>query len=108
MDGVLIRGRTSFRMQISHPAIARWRIEIPASHQQLAADATGSRLQSPGYWFEYPGSKYFYLNLGHCKILAYSKTNGTAYVIGKRGLTPALHDIDYMITHRDPDCVVWG
>jgi NagD protein len=50
----------------------------------------------------------FTSTLATARFLHIQKPNGTAYVIGKRGLTSALHDIDYMITDRDPDCVVVG
>jgi NagD protein len=36
------------------------------------------------------------------------RPNGSAFVIGEAGLTPALHEAGYVLTDRDPDYVVLG
>ncbi len=42
------------------------------------------------------------------RYLARQKPNGTAYVIGERGLLTALHAAGYAVVDRDPDYVVVG
>lgn len=46
--------------------------------------------------------------LAMARFLESQNPCGTAYVIGESGLTTALHDIDYIITDRNPDYVVLG
>ena len=40
--------------------------------------------------------------------MADQRPEGSAYVVGKAGLTTALHDIGYVMTDRDADYVVLG
>ena len=46
--------------------------------------------------------------LATAKFLADQRPGGTAYVVGEAGLTTALHNVDYVMTDRDPDYVVLG
>ena len=46
--------------------------------------------------------------LATAKFLDDQRPGGTAYAVGEAGLTTALHDIDYVLSERDPDYVVLG
>ncbi|HEY3345097.1 MAG TPA: HAD-IIA family hydrolase [Anaerolineaceae bacterium] len=46
--------------------------------------------------------------LATARFLQSQNPHGTVYVIGESGLTSALHEIDYIITDRNPDYVVLG
>src|SRR3954447_14368456 len=46
--------------------------------------------------------------LATAQFLDDQRPGGTAYALGEAGLTTALHDIDYVLTDRNPDYVVLG
>ncbi|MDP8977989.1 MAG: HAD-IIA family hydrolase [Actinomycetota bacterium] len=46
--------------------------------------------------------------LATAQFLDNQRPGGTAHVVGEAGLTTALHDIDYILSDRNPDYVVLG
>jgi NagD protein len=46
--------------------------------------------------------------LATAQFLDSQRPGGSAFAIGESGLTTALHEVDYVLTERDPDYVVLG
>ena len=46
--------------------------------------------------------------LATAQFLDSQRPGGSAFAIGEAGLTTALHEVDYVLTERDPDYVVLG
>lgn len=109
MDGVLIRGKTlipnaDIFIQRLHDRGSKFLL-LTNNSRQTPRDLAFS-LQDIGLNIQ--AENIFTSALATARFLHTQKPNGTAYVIGESGLTSALHDIDYIITDRDPDYVVVG
>jgi NagD protein len=55
-----------------------------------------------------PPERIFTSAMATARFLAAQKPNGTAFVIGESGLTEPIHQVNYVITDRNPDYVVLG
>jgi NagD protein len=109
MDGVLIRGKTLISgadifIQRLHDRGSKFLL-LTNNSRQTPRDLAFN-LQDVG--LNIKAENIFTSALATARFLHAQKPTGTAYVIGESGLTSALHDIDYIITDRDPDYVVVG
>ena len=109
MDGVLIRGKTLIPgadefIQRLHDREAKFLL-LTNNSRRTPRDLAFI-LQDIGLNIQ--AQNIFTSALATARFLHVQKPGGTAYVIGESGLTSALHDIDYIITDRNPDFVVVG
>jgi NagD protein len=109
MDGVLIRGKTLIPgadefIQRLHDRGSKFLL-LTNNSMRTPRDLAFN-LQDIGLNIQ--AENIFTSALATARFLHAQKPDGTAYVIGESGLTSALHDIDYIITDRDPDFVVVG
>jgi NagD protein len=109
MDGVLIRGKTLIPgadefIQRLHDRGSKFLL-LTNNSKRTPRDLAFN-LKDVGLPIE--AHDIFTSALATARFLHAQKPGGTAYVIGESGLTSALHDIDYIITERDPDFVVVG
>ena len=65
-----------------------------------------ARLQASG--LDVPEEAIWTSALATARFLENQRPQGTAFVIGEAGLTPALHEAGYTLTERAPDYVVLG
>lgn len=109
MDGVLIRGKTLIPgadefIQRLHDRGSKFL--LLTNNSRLTPRDLAFNLQDIGLKIQ--AENIFTSALATASFLHAQKPDGTAYVIGESGLTSALHDIDYIITDRNPDFVVVG
>jgi NagD protein len=55
-----------------------------------------------------PAERIWTSALATAQFLDSQRPGGSAFAIGESGLTTALHEVDYVLTERDPDYVVLG
>lgn len=109
MDGVLIRGKTlvpgadKFIQRLKERGL---KFLLLTNNSRQTPRDLAFNLQHVG--LDIQPENIFTSALATARFLHSQKPGGTAYVIGESGLTSALHDIDYIITDRDPDYVVVG
>src|ERR1700743_3537913 len=65
-----------------------------------------ARLRTSG--IDVPEETIWTSALATARFLDDQRPGGSAFVIGEAGLTTALHNAGYTLTHRDPDYVVLG
>jgi NagD protein len=109
MDGVLMRGKTliSGADEFLERLHARGsKFLLLTNNSRLTPRDLAFNLQDVGLNIQ--AGNIFTSALATARFLHAQKPEGTAYVIGESGLTSALHDIDYIITDRNPDFVVVG
>jgi 5'-nucleotidase len=109
MDGVLIRGKTLVPgadafIQRLHEHGAKFLL-LTNNSRYMPRDLAFN-LKNIGLNIQ--AENIFTSAMATARFLHAQKPGGTAYVIGESGLTTALHDIEYIITERDPDYVVIG
>ncbi len=109
MDGVLISGQTM--IPGADAFLERLRARgaeylVLTNNSRYTPGDLAHRLRAIG--LEIPASRIFTSALATARFLQAQKPKGTAYVIGESGLTEAIHQVDYVITDRDPDYVVLG
>jgi len=109
MDGVLVRG--SIPVPGASDFIARLRDRgtpflVLTNNSQYTQRDLHARLSYAG--LDIPPESLFTSALATAQFLQSQRPGGSAYVIGESGLTTALHDIDYIITDKEPEYVVLG
>ncbi len=109
MDGVLISGNTLIPgadefIQRLHDRGSKFLL-LTNNSRHTPRDLAFS-LQNLG--LKIGAESIFTSALATARFLQSQKPGSTAYVIGEPGLTSALHEIDYIITDRNPEYVVLG
>lgn len=109
MDGVLVRG--SVPIPGASDFITRLRDRgtpflVLTNNSQYTQRDLHARLSYAG--LDIPPESLFTSALATAQFLQSQRPRGSAYVIGESGLTTALHDIDYIITDKEPEYVVLG
>lgn len=109
MDGVLVHEGTAV------PGAERF-VQALARSDRSFLVLTNNSMYTPrdlaarlaAIGLEIPAGALWTSALATAKFLGSQRPGGTAFVVGEAGLTTALHDIDYVLTDRDPDYVVLG
>jgi NagD protein len=109
MDGVLVReehalpGAAEFLARLEE---RQRRFLVLTNNSIFTQRDLSARLARSG--LQVPPDSIWTSALATATFLADQLPSGSAYVIGEAGLTTALHDVDYILTDRDPDFVVLG
>ena len=109
MDGVIVRGTTLVPGAAEFVQRLRAR-EIPFLNSTNNSLYTPRDLQVRLSYMglEVPPEVIFTSALATAQFLDDQHPGGRAYVIGKSGLTTALHDVGYVLTDQEPEFVVLG
>lgn len=109
MDGVILRGRTlipgaaEFIQRLREKDIP---FLILTNNSQYTQRDLQVRLAYMG--LDVSPEAIFTSALATAQFLDSQRPGGSAYVIGESGLTTALHEIGYVLTHQEPEYVVLG
>jgi len=109
MDGVIVRGTELIPGAVDF--VQRLRVQdipflILTNNSQYTPRDLQMRLSYMG--LDVPTEAIFTSALATAQFLHDQRPEGRAYVIGKSGLTTALHDLGYVLTDQDPEYVVLG
>lgn len=110
MDGVLVRGRTPIpgaQDFLARLVESQTPFLILTNNPIYTPRDLALRLASIG--LQIPGEKHLFTSaMATAQFLASQRPGGTAFVVGELGLTTALHQVGYVLTHHNPDYVVLG
>lgn len=109
MDGVLVRGSEPIpgaQQFIERLIEKEIRFAVLTNNPMYTPRDLQRRLTNVG--LEVPHDRLFTSAMATARFLSRQMPDGSAYVIGETGLTTALHDVNYVLTDRDPDYVVLG
>jgi NagD protein len=109
MDGVLVRGNQPI------PGAQQFIERLTAAGAKFAI-LTNNPMHTPrdlqhrlaGSGLTVPAERLFTSAMATAQFLHSQMPGGSAFAIGESGLTSALHDVEYVLTERDPDYVVLG
>ncbi len=109
MDGVLVKGSQAIpgaQQFIERLISSNTKFAILTNNPMYTPRDLQYRLKNLG--LDVPAESLFTSAMATAQFLNAQMPNGSAYVIGETGLTTALHDVNYLLTDRDPDYVVLG